>query len=34
MKKIGKLKIFKSSEINDSYVSIGFEYLGRELFRP
>ena len=34
MKKIGKLKIFKSSEINDSYVSIGFECLDRELFRP
>ena len=33
MKKIGKLKTFKSSEIKDSYISIGFECLDRELFK-
>ncbi len=31
---IGKLKHYKSSEIEDSYVSIGFECLDRELFNP
>ena len=34
MKKIGKLKTFNSKEINDSYVSIGFECLDRDLFTP
>ena len=33
MKKIGKLKTYKSSEIKDSYISIGFECLDRELFK-
>lgn len=31
---IGKLIHYKSSEIDDSYVSIGFECLDRELFNP
>lgn len=34
MNKIGKLKIFNSTEIQTSYVSIGFEGLDRELFKP
>jgi len=34
MRKIGKIKIFKSSEIKNSYVSIGFECLDRDLFKP
>ena len=32
MKKIGKLKTYTSKEIKDSYVSIGFECLDRDLF--
>ena len=31
---IGKLKTYRSEEINNSYVSIGFETLDRELFKP
>ena len=31
---IGKLKHYKSSEIDESYVSIGFECLDRELWNP
>lgn len=34
MKKIGKLKLYNSNEIVDSCVSIGFECLDRELFKP
>ena len=34
MKKIGKLKVFSSAEIEKSCVSIGFEGLDRELFKP
>ena len=34
MKKIGTLKTYTSSEIESSYVSIGFEGLDRELFKP
>lgn len=34
MKKIGKLKTYTSKEIENSYVSIGFECLDRELFNP
>ena len=34
MKSIGKLKTYTSFEIEDSYVSIGFECLDRELFNP
>ena len=34
MKKIGTLKTYKSSEIEDSIVSIGFECLDRKLFNP
>ncbi len=34
MKELGKLKIKRSSEIKDSFVSIGFECLDRELFTP
>lgn len=34
MKKIGKLKVLNSSEISKSYVSIGFECLDRDLFKP
>ncbi|MBR3967016.1 MAG: hypothetical protein IKJ91_08095, partial [Clostridia bacterium] len=34
MRKIGKIKTYSSSEIEDSYVSIGFECLDRELFKP
>lgn len=33
MKKIGKIKNYKSNEVKDSYVSIGFEGLDRGLFR-
>lgn len=34
MKTIGKIKCFNSGEIQDSRVSIGFECLDRELFKP
>lgn len=34
MKKIGMLKTYKSDEINDSYISIGFECIDRELINP
>ena len=34
MQKIGKLKVFSSAEIEKSCVSIGFEGLDRELFKP
>ena len=34
MRKIGKIRTYSSSEIEDSYVSIGFECLDRELFKP
>ena len=34
MKKIGILKTYTSNEIEDSYVSIGFECLDRDLFNP
>ena len=34
MKKIGNLRIYASSEIEKSKISIGFECLDRELFRP
>ena len=34
MKKIGNLRAFASSEIEKSKISIGFECLDRELFRP
>lgn len=34
MKKLGKLKTYSSNEIKESYVSIGFECLDRELFKP
>ena len=34
MKKIGKLKTYASNEIEKSYVSIGFECLDREIFKP
>ena len=34
MKKIGNLRIYASGEIEKSKISIGFECLDRELFRP
>ena len=34
MKLLGKLKTYKSSEITNSFVSIGFEALDRELYNP
>lgn len=34
MKKLGKLKTYCSNEIKESYVSIGFECLDRDLFQP
>lgn len=34
MKKIGGLKTYNSSEITNSCVSVGFECLDRELFKP
>ena len=34
MKKIGRLKTYTSKEIENSYVSIGFECLDRDLFNP
>lgn len=34
MKKLGKLKTYLSNEIKESYVSIGFECLDRDLFQP
>ena len=34
MKKIGNLKTYTSKEITDSYVSIGFECIDRELINP
>ncbi|MDD6215127.1 MAG: beta-galactosidase, partial [Firmicutes bacterium] len=34
MQKIGKLKTYSSNEIKNSYVSIGFECLDRDLFNP
>ncbi len=34
MKKIGRLKTYSSDEIENSYVSIGFECLDRDLFNP
>lgn len=34
MKKIGGLKTYNSNEITNSFVSVGFECLDRELFKP
>ncbi len=34
MQRIGKLKTYSSNEIKNSYVSIGFECLDRDLFNP
>ena len=34
MKKIGRLRTYTSKEIENSYVSIGFKCLDRDLFNP